>query len=79
MFAAGSQPALLAISTTAGGYDEQEKEIKEQKMKQRQKNKSIHLVLMKIETEILFFFKASVHVQENCINKLNCKIIYDRN
>lgn len=58
MVAAASQLALLAISTTAGGYDEQGKEIKGQKMKQRQKNKSICLVLMKIETEIvcLFFF-----------------------
>lgn len=63
MVAAASQLALLAISTTAGGYDEQGKEIKGQKMKRRQKIKIIHLVLMKTETEMGFgFFKASVCV-----------------
>ena len=66
--AVASQQALLAISTAAGGYDEQGEEIKRQKMSQRQTNKSIHLVLMLTETEIfclLFLVYQSACTEEN--------------
>lgn len=79
--AAASQLALLAISSTAGAYDEPGKEIKGQKMRQRQKKKSIHLVLMLIETEIfclLFLIYQPACTEENKFNKLNCRIIQDR-
>lgn len=70
MVVAASQLALLAISTTAGGYDEQGKEIKGQKMRQKQNNKSILLVLMLTETEIfclLFLIYQPACTKENHI------------
>lgn len=53
--AAASQPALLAISTTAGGCSEQGREIKGQKMRQKHKNKTIHLNVRSFKKCLHFF------------------------
>lgn len=64
---AASQPALLAISTTAGGCNEQEREIKGQKMRQKHKNKTIHLNVQETFTFLLRNVRSSLFNVSACM------------
>lgn len=68
--AAVPQPALLAISSTAGGCDEQGEVTKGQKMRHWHKNNTTCLVLMQTETEMFdlhFLMHQPACTEENHI------------